>query len=226
MHQLVAVDFSMSSTAVSVRKDNTITIFSFVPNYDPKLSKFRLHGSLAPHVQVIGYERAEKVDGYSENEAIKLGNAQNLAKAIVMAIRSTGVLKPRVAFEGFSFGSRGSSFIDLIVFNTFAKKQIMDHFFCPIEVISPATIKRHFSGKGNATKSEMFQAFLERPSSFRDHVSSLVGPLAPEKDPPKPIDDVVDSLAILGWMSGEEPKAQEKAPKAKKAPKKSAGQKP
>jgi len=205
MHQLVAIDFSISSTAMSIRKDGVDYHFSFVPNYDQTSSKFKVHRQLDPLVKIVSYEKAEKVEGYSEGELVKLQNAQNLAKAICAEITGAGALKPRVAFEGFSFGSRGSSFIDLIVFNTFAKKHIMDTYFCPIEVGSPATIKKHFCGKGNATKAEMFSRFAQVPGHLRDLIVSVIGEIDPEKEPPKPIDDIVDSVAILNWMSGAPP---------------------
>ena len=138
--------------------------------------------------------------GSPEWFAARLGKVTASKVADVIGRRCTD---PQVTFEGFSYASKGSSFIDLIVFNSFAKKAIIDRFGCRIAVLAPGTIKKRYSGKGNSRKPEMYQAFLERESGpLRDAVYGLVGDYSADMKIPKPIDDLVDAVAIAGIVSG------------------------
>ena len=107
-------------------------------------------------------------------------------------------------FEGFSFGSKGNSFIDLIEFNSMLRHAlVMATSPENIHVISPSDNKKIFSGKGNADKSLMLSAFLEKEHvsepGLKDYVSKNLSNLYVEKDNSikKPIDDIIDSYALV-----------------------------
>lgn len=196
MRELVSIDFSITSTAMVIDRRGELLHFVFVPAVD-KTSKFKVHRALEGLVEVVEYgAKPVTADEYALRDAEKLAGAQRLSAAIVgvIARECTG---PRVVFEGFSFASKGASFIDLIVYNSFAKKAIMDRFGQCVSVLAPGTIKSRYSGKGNNKKPEMYEAFLRREAGpLRDAILSVVGPYSPAMKLPKPVDDLVDAVAI------------------------------
>lgn len=168
----------------------------FVPEMD-RSAKFKAHRALLGLVEVVEYgSKSIVADTYAAKDSEKLAGAQRLSAALVRVIERE-CTSPRVVFEGFSFASKGASFIDLIVYNSFAKKAIMDRFGPCVSVLAPGTIKARYSGKGNSKKPEMYEAFLRRESGpLRDAVLSAVGPYSPTMKLPKPVDDLVDAVAI------------------------------
>jgi hypothetical protein len=201
MPERVSIDFSMTSTAMVVDVDGVLTHHIFVPEID-KGAKYKGHRAIEHLVEILVYGTSGRGAAFSDREADKLEDAQRLSCMVadVIARRCTD---PKVTFEGFSYASKGSSFIDLIVFNSFAKKAIIDRFGCRIAVLAPGTIKKGYSGKGNSRKPEMYQAFLARESGpLRDAVFGLVGEYSPDMKVIKPIDDLVDAVAIATIGSG------------------------
>ena len=198
----VSIDFSMTSTAMVVEVGGHRSHHIFVPEMG-KGAKYKGHRAIEHLVEIHAYGTSGRGAAFSDREADKLEDAQRLSAMVADTIARTCV-DPRVTFEGFSYASKGSSFLDLVVFNSFCKKAIMDRFGCRIAVLAPGTIKKQYSGKGNNRKPEMYQAFLERESGpLRDAVYALVGDYSPDMKLPKPIDDLVDAVAIAGIVSGE-----------------------
>lgn len=196
MRELVSIDFSINSTAMVIDRRGELLYFVFVPCMD-KSAKFKAHRALAGVVEVVEYgSRGATASAYAEKDAEKLAGAQRLSADVVRVI-ARECESPRVVFEGFSFASKGASFIDLIVYNSFAKKAIMDRFGACVSVLAPGTIKSRYSGKGNNKKPEMYEAFLRRESgALRDAILAVAGPYRPDMKLPKPVDDLVDAVAI------------------------------
>jgi len=67
------------------------------------------------------------------------------------------------------------------------------HGICPIE-IPPMTVKKCFSGKGNAKKDDMWVSFLGH--YLMPNLCSLVGTRVSTEKAPKPVDDMVDAFAV------------------------------
>ena len=110
-----------------------------------------------------------------------------------------------VSLEGFAFQSQGAAFIDLIMFNSFLRKDIIRMFgYDKLMIVAPTSAKK-LAGKGNANKDYMINAFIENKlgdeklaaSDFYKYVANN------ELDYKniKPIDDLVDAYWIMKSQS-------------------------
>jgi hypothetical protein len=193
---IIGIDFSINSTSVCIRGEET-HFFSFVPNYRKELSGFKTHNYISDLVHIVSYRKESPSKDSVEDQSIKLSNADVLSHEIMTKIRPYVIGIPDIRIEGFSFGSKGNSFIDLITYNTFLKVKLIQEWGHCISVISPKTNKKLFTGNGNASKCDMLQKFIEKNSDplqkrFLDMDLKKEG----EFTIPKPIDDVVDSWAL------------------------------
>jgi len=197
----IGIDFSINSTAVAINKDGKLTIFSFVPNYRSELAGFKIHKSLSDMISVISYEKGGNTKDALADQRIKLQNADNLSDQIIEAIKPHVTENPEIRIEGFSFGSKGNSFIDLVSFNTFLKVKIIQSYGHCIDVVPPKSLKKIYTGNGNASKCDMLRKFLEvKDTPFKLRLVELGLDRAEEFTLPKPIDDIIDSIA-LSWVS-------------------------
>jgi hypothetical protein len=197
----IGIDFSINSTAVAINKDGKLTIFSFVPNYRSELAGFKIHKALSDMISVISYEKGGNTKDALADQRIKLQNADNLSDQIIEAIKPHITENPEIRIEGFSFGSKGNSFIDLVSFNTFLKVKIIQSYGHCIDVVPPKSLKKIYTGNGNASKCDMLRKFLEvKDTPFKLRLVELGLDRAEEFTLPKPIDDIIDSIA-LSWVS-------------------------
>jgi len=99
----------------------------------------------------------------------------------------------QVYLEGYSFGSTGRVFniaenTAILKYNLWAD---MIHF----DVIPPTTVKKFATGKGNASKEDMFNKFNEENPNI-----DLRGLLTPRSTGViSPLNDIVDSYYILKY---------------------------
>lgn len=194
-----AIDFSMNSPAVFL-SDGTFHSFTSLFNSEGrtwddgrKRKAFEGHVRIAPCVRLAPYTRLE-TNGmdYVESQRAKLDDACHLA-ALVMSYLPDSVEK--VVLEGFSFNSKGSSYIDLVMYNSFLRKALTERFGTEnIVIVSPAEVKKFATGKGNATKERMVEAFVES-ADLRLSATSFHALLREDKElrGMKPVDDLVDA---------------------------------
>jgi len=201
---LVAIDFSITSTAVCISTPEKIHWFSFVSNLDLNKKSFRVHKDLSDlGLNMIGYERNKpKEISYTEEQSFKLNNANYLSYCIINAIGPYIDEDTIFGIEGYSYGSRGNAFIDLISYNTFLKSKILRVSERDLLVFAPKTIKKAFTSNGNAGKPMMVQTFCERESDelLNDPFHEYVKCAAYGDNIPKPIDDLVDAFAIMEYL--------------------------
>lgn len=203
---LIAIDFSINSTAICIQHEKGIEWFNFVSNLNLDRKPFSTHNELqtsSKNVHIIGYERNKPKDlEYSEEQSWKLANANCLSYTIINAIAPWIDEETVFAFEGYSYGSKGNSFIDLITYNTFLKSKILRVCKNDIQVISPKAVKKHFTDNGNAGKPMMVESFSKRKDDIlkNDAVHNYVSSQSFGDKIPKPIDDLVDAFAILKFL--------------------------
>ena len=202
----IAIDFSINSTAICIKHKDGLEWFNFVSNYNPDKKAFRVHKELddsSPNVHIIGYERNKPKDiDYSDEQSWKINNANHLSYIILNAIAPYVDEESVFAFEGYSYGSKGNSFIDLITYNTFLKSKILRVCQNDIRVFSPKQVKKIFSGNGNAGKPMMVESFSSYKDDLlkNDAVHNYVSSQSFGDKIPKPIDDLVDAFAILKYL--------------------------
>ena len=204
---LISIDFSINSTALCIQHKDGLEWFNFVSNYNPSRKAFSVHKELSEsssNVHIIGYERDKPKDlPYSEEQSWKINNANHLSYIILNAIAPYVDEESVFAFEGYSYGSKGNSFIDLITYNTFLKSKIVRICQNDIRVLAPKSVKKDFTDNGNAGKPMMMNSFISRKDDLlkNDAVHNYccsVGDFGEKV--PKPLDDMVDAFAILKYL--------------------------
>lgn len=194
----VGIDFSINSTAVALQEDDeNIQVICFIPNYKKGKKSFRIHDDISSIVQIEHYEKLTCRDKEDEQN-VKLKNAHNLSETIMSRLEN---IKPdEIRIEGYSFGSKGNAFIDLITFNTFLKVKLIQKFGHVLKIVPPKTLKKKFTNNGNASKCEMIHEFMKR-NVFHILQEKLIELDFIKKENeftiPKPLDDIIDAIALI-----------------------------
>ena len=202
---LAGIDFSLNSPAICIQ---TSTSLKWISLYHldrdpalPTLKAFKLHEELTASsgISSVRYVRQVGSKLFLESERQKMMDAEKLAQLILETLISNGVTT--VAIEGFSYGSKGNSFIDMVLYNAVLRQKLIQRFGVDsFYVFQPTTVKK-LAGKGNGNKLYMLESFK------RDH---LIDPMLKDstlwqwiqskefqKEIPKPLDDLIDSYFIL-----------------------------
>jgi hypothetical protein len=206
----IGIDFSLNSPAMTVKtKDGNYHFISFYNDggRDPKKptpKAFQTHKELSESNTIIALPYNRQV---SNKEALirereKLTDGKMIALKIITMIQSyVGEGEVKIGLEGFSYGSTGNSFIDIVQYNTFLRSAIVESFGVDsLYVFPPSHVKKN-AGKGNANKHFMANAF--QSNVFNDDCLSSHKLWIWSKDKdftekiPKPLDDIYDSYFIL-----------------------------
>jgi len=201
---LISIDFSINSTAICALHKGELHWFSFASNLDFNKKAFSVHNDLdGLGMNINGYIREKPKDlDYVQEQSWKINNANYLSYNIINAIAPYVNDDTIFAIEGFSYGSRGNAFIDLITYNTFLKSKILRISKKDILVYPPKTIKKFFTGNGNANKEKMLEAFKtsEDELLLNDPFHKYILDTNYGDKIPKPVDDLVDAFAILCYL--------------------------
>lgn len=195
----IGIDFSINSTALVINDSETFSFFSFVPNYKSTLKGFKYHEMLKDKnfLTVITYEKIGNDKNPIKEQINKLTNADRLSKSILEVLEKYKDREIEIRIEGFSYGSTGSSFIDLIVYNTFLKVKLLECFGVQsIKVIPPKTVKKAYTRNGNANKCIMFKQFIKEDLKISAGLRCEEFIKGDDFQIPKPIDDIVDAYAL------------------------------
>ena len=209
----IGIDFSLNSPGACVEtadgKYHFITFFNYGNRiWDEEGRKipksFSVHKELMDNKTILGfpYYRQVKDKDFLLREREKLTDGQNIADLISnILITLFESDKVAVALEGFSYGSKGNSFIDIIQYNTFLRKELIDKYSIEnLSVFQPSHVKK-LAGKGNANKHYMAKAFQDDVLNDKNLRSTKLWKWTQGKDfsikIPKPIDDIVDAYFIL-----------------------------
>ena len=216
---LVGIDFSLNSPSITIKyvfeNEEHYQFCSFF-NTDGRewlmkdIKAFKNHKALNNNTDVymMPYERKITASDYTEKESQKIADAQQLSQLIVNYIKAfinetnLKLTNIKVAIEGFSYGSKGAAYNDLIMYNSFLRKELLtlttaDNIF----VFSPKHAKK-LAGNGNADKIYMINAFVEnklkdsliKKTDLFKYCSSL------DMKNLKPVDDLIDSYFILNCL--------------------------
>lgn len=168
------IDFSMSSPAITVGyKQDFSTCKTFF--YTPKAKYEGVFGSNIYGMMASPYEhQMERFD--------------NLAIWTLTILQRFKVTE--VCLEDYSYGSKGN------VFNIGENTGIMKHLLWKNNIkyytAAPTQIKKSFSGKGNANKEDMHEA-------FETETGLSVAKLLNAKAKDSPVSDIVDSYAVFKY---------------------------
>ena len=194
---IIGIYFSINSTALVIKTEKGHIYFSFVPNYNEKLKAFSIHEELKSPLIVRSYKKDNPIKNAVEDQSIKLRNADKLSDEIIDSLKILDIIPTEIRIEGFSYGSSGNSFIDLITFNTFLKVKLIKAYGHIIKVVPPKTLKKAYTGNGNASKCDMLRSYIEKgEGKLHSKIRSLGIVKEEEFKIPKPIDDIIDAIAL------------------------------
>ena len=99
---------------------------------------------------------------------------------------------PDIAIEDYSFGSKGRVFN--IAENTGLLKHKLWEVGYKFNVVAPTTVKKFATGKGNADKEKMYEAFVKETGI---DISKI---MFPDRALGSPVSDIVDSYYIAKYL--------------------------
>ena len=196
---IVGIDFSINSTALAIKVGNKPILFSFVPNYKEGKAAFKIHDAFKGIITTIGYEKESTSKDSIEDQCIKLRNADRLSDEILTIFKILGIEEgiSEIRIEGFSYASKGNSFIDLITFNTYLKVKLIQKFGHIVKVVPPKTLKKAYTGNGNASKCDMVRHFMNSSTGeLQKKIEGLDIVKEEEFTIPKPLDDIIDAIGL------------------------------
>ena len=189
MRRIAGIDYSLTSPAICVWKltDDDDRFFNFddcALYYLENPHKRRgptPHGILNLHT-----------DPYPEWETEE-DRHEELSKWTMNIIQGCEVF-----IEGYAFATSGTSHVRSIAENTGLLKHKMHKVKQPFTSIPPTVIKKYATGKGNANKEIMYDAFCAEILTPPDLKSKLT---PKSKKLRNPVTDIVDSYFICkyGW---------------------------
>lgn len=204
----IGIDYSLISPAICVYKDGKYSFISFFDDYgkdwvNSKSKAYFYHQELNKFMEMNPYTRHIDKKDYREEQKTKMAAAKMIAHKISnRLVELVGNEDVIIGLEGFSYGSISSSTLDLALFNSFLRIKLLEDFGedCLV-IISPTEGKKRLSGKGNAKKDDMIQAFIENRTNDPDLEKCPLWQYCKENELDykniKPIDDLVDSYGIL-----------------------------
>lgn len=208
---LIGIDFSINSPAITIKHDNTYKFISFYNSFgksfeDKKLVKnLEIPNTLRnlEDLEIILYNRVKRTKDYQKDQLNSIIDAENLSTVIINELDKYTNHKLIIGLEGFSFASKGNSAIDLIMYNSFLRKELLK-LTKELYIFSPSEIKK-IVAKGNANKLEMVKCFYDNTlddgilscSPFFNWATENKNLCINKEIIPKPIDDLVDSYFIL-----------------------------
>ena len=204
----IGLDYSLISPALCIYKDGEYSFISFFDDYGEKWEtgkskKFNYHRELSKIMEMRPYTREIDKKDYRTEQMSKMKSAKMIANLIVSRLKElVGDDEVIIGLEGFSYGSISSSTLDLALYNSFLRIKLLEEFGeeCLV-IISPTEGKKTLSGKGNAKKDDMIQAFIENRTKDEDIERCPLYQYCKNNELDykniKPIDDLVDSFGIL-----------------------------
>jgi hypothetical protein len=224
---LVGIDISIDSCAVSVLRKNEIIISNFT-------TQKKSVGWIKKTMDTIDYEfinyTYKDIENYTENEIMKLREFDHVTDLIYNKILGNIDKKEKtmIALEGYNYGLRNTnSIVDIVTFSTLLRQKLLS--LPKLEkmiILSPMTVKSLAcemsygytltkSGKkiinknpngisgGKFDKKQMMESLIHMNSN--DKLSMLLNKYKEDllklKVVPKPWDDICDSYWILRTLT-------------------------
>lgn len=175
---VAGIDYSMNSPAIAVY--NTVKEFKFENILLYNINTIKKYSGVYNNIRI------DLQKPFSSPEERFLNNA-SWAIDILLTNKVESVI-----LEGYSMGSN-SGLIIQIAENGSVLKQGMHLAKIAFQTPSPKTVKKCFSGSGNAKKEDMI---LEFENKFNIDIGKIIGQ---NNKNTSPCNDLVDAVAMLHW---------------------------
>ena len=168
---IVGIDYSLTSPAVCINNEGEYMFYYLT-------SKKKYIGQMAKNI--IGYEHQEY------DTPIK--RFSQITDWVFDILKDTFHKQQQVYIEGYSFGSKGQGIFQ-IAENCGILKYRLQELNVPYDTVVPSVVKKGATGKGNADKDMMYEAFVKEIKLDLKKIfdTEKVG---------NPISDIVDSYYI------------------------------
>jgi len=179
MGRLIGIDYSLSCPALCIQEKNNTEFVQSKIHY--LIDNKKMTGVFK---NIIGHFHMDYKSPEQRYEQITFWTLKQMGKISDIE---------KVFIEDYSFGSKGKTFN--IAENAGLLKYQLYKLGISFCTIPPTTIKKHFTGKGNADKNKMEETFINQTGI---DLYKLLG-----KDRGKnvvsPISDIVDSYALVKY---------------------------
>ena len=168
---IIGIDYSLTSPAVCVNIDGDAGLmFYYLTN------KKKWTGTMSE--EIVGYAHKEWTDPIQRFKYIS-----DFALDIISPL-----LNPKIYIEGYSYGSKGQGLFQ-IAENCGILKYRLQEEQLPYATVVPSVVKKGATGKGNADKEMMYNAFVSETNIDLKTIfdTEKVG---------NPISDIADSYFI------------------------------
>jgi len=205
----IGIDYSLNSPSICINKDGQLGFVSLFNtdgaewNREKPLKKFIMHNNLSEFIMMFPYCRTQKEKDwtYAQEQCAKMNDAKMICDMILHLLEPYFLNDIKISLEGFAFASNGSAFIDLILFNSFLRKEIIDRLGSDkLEIVAPTSAKK-LAGKGNADKEYMINAFINNVLNDNSLKETKLWKYLQTAELDfkniKPLDDIVDSYFIM-----------------------------
>ena len=172
----IGIDYSLTSPAVCINDGNLM--FYYLTNKKKWIGK--------QSENIIGYEHDEWTDPIERFKNISNFVFKVIGKHISPTIGYRSIEK--IFIEGYSYGSKGQGLFQ-IAENCGILKYRLQEQNLPYETVVPSVVKKGATGKGNADKDMMYNAFVTETNIDLKSIfeTEKVG---------NPISDIADSYFI------------------------------
>lgn len=192
---IIGIDMSKNSPGVCINKDGNLEFKSFIRGQNTGKIKIHYDSLIESGVSMHFYDQVQPSGlEYTDLEVWKANDAMMYAKHIVSQLPDNADI---VGIEGFSYGSSGNSFIDIVGYGYAIRLAIIEKYGKDkLAVFSPGNVKKT-AGKGNANKEKIMEFFMETTS--KDLHNNLLWQNLQNKSvdkTKKPIDDLTDSFYV------------------------------
>ena len=190
--RIAGIDYSLTSPAICVWRAENDRLFDF-----DSCDVYYLENSSrrkSPSNGILNFHSELYTEWETEEERHEL-----LSKwAMEIVNGSQAWLTTAVFIEGYAFATSGKSHVRSVAENTGLLKHKMYKVKQPFTSIPPTVIKKYATGKGNANKEIMYDAFCAEILTPPDLKSRLT---PNSKKLRNPVTDIVDSYFICkyGW---------------------------
>lgn len=175
---IIGIDYSLTCPCVCV-SNNTVFGDSYF---------YFLHGSKTyarKVLNIIGEQHGEYLSDQQRYE--------NIAMWVMNIISSFDIVNTHVLIEDYSFGSKGRVFnlaenCGLLKYSLYKKRY-------NFSTVAPSVIKKFATGKGNADKQKMYDAFY---TNTKVDLIAIFSPKSRRLD--SPVTDIVDSYYLTCYM--------------------------
>ena len=168
---IIGIDYSLTSPAICVNIDGDAGLmFYYLTN------KKKYTGTMSE--DIVGYEHKD----YNS----PIHRFTQISDWVFDII--SGLINPQVFIEGYSFGSKGQGVFQ-IAENCGILKYRLEEQNIPYSTVVPSVVKKGATGKGNADKEMMYEAFVKETNIDLKKVfdTDKVG---------NPVSDIADSYFI------------------------------